>query len=114
MCKQGDIVLINIPFSDLKSSKQRPVLIISNDGYNSRQSDVIVAAITSNLSAKSYSLEFDNSDMAEGNIKQKSCIRADKIYTLEKTLIKKKFGALSADTVNKAIDLIYSVLSKPQ
>ncbi|HLR69697.1 type II toxin-antitoxin system PemK/MazF family toxin [Virgibacillus alimentarius] len=34
MYKQGDIVLIPVPFSDLKTHKQRPVLIISNDSYN--------------------------------------------------------------------------------
>lgn len=36
MPKQGEIVLIPIPFTDLTSSKKRPVLIISNDDYNKK------------------------------------------------------------------------------
>lgn len=47
---QGDILLVPIPFSDLSSSKKRPVLVISNDDYNASSFDLIVVAITSNLS----------------------------------------------------------------
>lgn len=36
MYKQGDILLISIPFSDLSSNKKRPVLVLSNDDYNSK------------------------------------------------------------------------------
>jgi len=52
MHNQGDILLIPIPFSDLTSSKRRPVLVLSNDKYNSITNDIIVAAITSNIDNK--------------------------------------------------------------
>ena len=32
--KQREVVLIPIPFSDLKSKKRRPVIVISNDIYS--------------------------------------------------------------------------------
>jgi len=31
--KQGEIVLVPFPYSDLSGSKRRPVLIVSNDLY---------------------------------------------------------------------------------
>lgn len=36
MYKQGDILLIPIPFSDLTSSKKRLVLVLPNSKYNER------------------------------------------------------------------------------
>ncbi len=55
MPKQGDIVLIPIPFTDLSSHKRRPVIVISNDDYNQRAPDVIVVAMTSNPTLSAYS-----------------------------------------------------------
>jgi len=45
--EQGDIVLIDFSYSDLKRSKFRPALVISNSRYNSTSLDVIVLRITS-------------------------------------------------------------------
>jgi mRNA interferase MazF len=65
MYKQGDIVLIPFPYSDLSTTKQRPVLVLSNTTYNKSQSDLVVAAITSNLISKTYSIKITDDDLDE-------------------------------------------------
>ena len=91
MHKQGDILLIPIPFSDLTSSKKRPVLVLSNNDYNTKTEDIIVAAVTSNITSKEYSIFISDEDMQEGNLHVTSCIRVDKIYTLSQNIVINKF-----------------------
>lgn len=92
MHKQGDIVLIPIPFTDLTSTKKRPVLVLSKSDYNKRADDVVVAAITSNLEEREYTILVTKNDLSEGELKVDSQIRTDKIYTLSQDIIVKRFG----------------------
>jgi len=62
MFNQGDILLVPIPFSDLSSSKKRPVLVLSNNEYNSKTNDIVVAAITSNIITKDYTILLTTED----------------------------------------------------
>ena len=100
MYRQGDILLIPIPYSDLTSNKKRPVLVLSNDEYNTKTEDIIVVAITSNITSKEYSILISNKDMQEGNSHVNSCIRVDKIYTLSQSIVIKKFGAVKPEIIN--------------
>ena len=100
MYRQGDILLIPIPYSDLTSNKKRPVLVLSNDDYNTKTEDIIVAAITSNITSKEYSILISNKDLQEGNLQVNSCIRVDKIYTLSQSIVIKKFGAVKPEIIN--------------
>lgn len=109
MYKQGDIVLIPIPFSDLTYSKQRPVLVISTDSYNNTFEDIVVVAITSKIRDLEYSIRITTEDLAEGELKVASEIRADKIYTLSKDIVKKKFGQVNfevLESVRKRINIL--------
>ena len=105
MYKQGEIVLIPVPFTDLSTTKRRPVLVISNDKYNETTSDLIVVAITSNISQSAISLT--NKDMKSGLLPLNSVIRCDKIYTLDQKIDIKSLGTVSQDiltSVNKGIN----------
>lgn len=100
MYKQGDIVLIPVPFSDLTKRKQRPVLIISSDNYNKVTEDIVVVAITSQLKDLDYSVVIESKDLYEGKLKVTSAIRADKVYTLSKGIVRKKFGQVNFEILD--------------
>ena len=87
MYKQGDILLIPVPFSDLTSHKKRPVLVLSNNAYQEKTDDILVAAITSNVLDKEYEINITNNEMQTGSLKTISCVRADKLYRLPVSLI---------------------------
>lgn len=42
---QREIVLVPFSYSDIRTTKKRPVLIVSNDAYNRQFDDVIVCVI---------------------------------------------------------------------
>jgi mRNA interferase MazF len=99
MYKQGDIVLLPVPFSDLSNRKQRPVLVISNNSYNDITDDIVVVAITSQLKNLDYSVVIESKDLNEGMLKVASAIRADKVYTLSKDIVRKKFGQVNTEVL---------------
>ena len=94
----------------MTSSKKRPVLVISNNDYNSKTDDIIVVAITSNLTLRDYSVLITDSDLTEGDLAVDSCIRVDKIYTLAQNIVIKKFGQVNDDIMNKVKNKINELL----
>ena len=109
MYNRGDIVLIPVPFSDLSASKKRPVLIISNDNYNTTSPDMIVVAITSNLVQPGIPLF--NSDLIKGQLPKSSIIRCDKIYSLDRNIIVKSIGSVSDTIIDSVKSGIISLIS---
>jgi mRNA interferase MazF len=101
MPKQGDILLIPIPFTDLSSQKRRPVIVVSNDQYNRKTSDIIVVAMTSNPQVTEYSLSITSSDLVEGALNRPGKIRVDKIYALSQTIVAKTFGQVDDKTLSR-------------
>ncbi|MBU5671137.1 type II toxin-antitoxin system PemK/MazF family toxin [Paenibacillus brevis] len=95
------MLLIPFPFSDLSSVKKRPVLVLSNDLYNHTSLDIIVAAITSNISMRDFSVLIAPDDLSEGRLKTESVVRVDKIYTFSKKIVTSQFGHLGNDKMNE-------------
>ena len=46
--ERGDIVLVDLVFTQGRGSKKRPALVLSGSAYGKSRQEVIVAAITSN------------------------------------------------------------------
>ncbi|MDR2598680.1 MAG: type II toxin-antitoxin system PemK/MazF family toxin, partial [Oscillospiraceae bacterium] len=109
MYNNGDIVLIPVPFSDLSASKRRPVLVISNNAYNSSKPDIIVVAITSNLAQQG--IPISSSDLITGELPKPSIIRCDKVYTLEQSIVVKSIGQANNNIVMSARNGLIKTIS---
>lgn len=110
MYKQGEIVILPFPFTDLSSVKQRPVLIISNDEYNQKKDDFVVCGITSNVQDTLYSVPIDNFSLSEGIIPVSSRIKADKLFTLKQSLVRKKVARVKEAVLEKVKEEIKKLM----
>ena len=86
---KGTVILIPFPFTDLRGSKIRPAVVLSNN-----ELDVIICFITSEIKWKT---EYDIFVLpSESNgLKVPSLIRVSKIATIDSTLILGELGELS-------------------
>lgn len=46
MYHRGDIVLLPFPFTDLSTTRTRPAVVVSADGFQQETGDLLVAMIT--------------------------------------------------------------------
>lgn len=103
--KRGTIVLSKFPFTDLRSSKRRPAVVVSRD--NNSTIDFIVAFISSVIPVQlsETDLSFDNhhKDFGKSGLVKASVIKLDKLTTLNKSIFSGEIGSLSSDTL-KEID----------
>ena len=106
MYKQREMVLIPVPFSDLKSRRRRPVIVISNNLYNQKTEDIVVVAVTSNVERKDYTILITQNDMEEGSLPRDSMIRVDKIYSLSQLIVIKGLGRIEQATFEKIVVLL--------
>lgn len=103
---RGDIVILEFPFSNLIQIKRRPSLVIKVP----KGDDIIVCQITGKSYEKSVEIPIKKEDFHKGNLKVESYIRLDKIFSIEKSLIKYKAGSLKQEKFNEVIDKICSFL----
>lgn len=90
---KGDVLVIDFPYSDLKTAKRRPVLVLKVP----KGDDLIVIQITSSSYEKSVEISLKEDDFKEGGLKRDSYVRIDKIASIEKSLIKYKIGKLKEE-----------------
>lgn len=108
--KQRDILLVFFPFSDLSDTKLRPVLVISDNNFNSQSSDLVGCLITSNVNDDSRNVLISQLDLDSGELLFNSMVKPYRLFTFDKSLITKKLGALNSqkysEVYNKVLNLI--------
>jgi mRNA interferase MazF len=85
----GDVVLVLFPFSDAAQSKQRPALIVFDQG----DQDVLVARVTSHAGRTAFDISL--ADWKSAGLLAASYVRADKLATVGKQSVSRKLGSIS-------------------
>ncbi len=101
MFERGKIILVPFPFTNLSAQKVRPALIISK----TVTADVIVLFISSKVDKPNQSagvqLTQTDRNFSQTGLKVSSCIRCDKIATLDKRIGLGEIGKLSPILMKK-------------
>lgn len=107
---QKEIVLISYPFSNLERKKIRPALIISNNSFNNKSNDCLLAPLTSVIKNEPHSVLIEQKDLSFGKLIKPSRIRLDKLFVVEKNKIIFKIGVLSKQAFNKVKEGFFSLI----
>jgi len=78
----GDIYIIDMPFSDFKNYKKRPVMVYKILDKN----DLLILPLTTNL--KREGIIIKNQDLQKGKLMKDSVLIVPKITAIDKSLIK--------------------------
>ena len=98
--KKYDIILVNFPFSDLKTSKIRPAVVIKSlEGENT----ILCQITTKKRSISKYQVVLKRKS-CEGDIKFDSNIYLDMIFTLHESLVVNRIGYVKDETIRKEIE----------
>ncbi|MFA5925189.1 MAG: type II toxin-antitoxin system PemK/MazF family toxin [Methylococcaceae bacterium] len=95
----ADVVLCELYFSDLKTSKKRPVLVLKD---NLPYDNFVGIPISSQLEQLYHDEhEIDNSAFSHGGVPKKSKLILRKPFVISKTAIVKIYGTLNETSFKK-------------
>jgi mRNA interferase MazF len=86
-----EIVLLVFPYASTELIKKRPALIL----LDTEDEDIIVARVTSQSAKSDFDVVIE--DWQKAGLLVPSIVRVNKIATLEKNLVERKLGILSAE-----------------
>ena len=104
MIRQGEIYWVDL--GDPRGSGpafRRPNVVVQNDVFNqSRIATVVVCALTSNLS-RGFAAGNVTLEQGEANLPKPSVVNVSQIYTVDKSQLEERIGALSPIRLRQVI-----------
>ena len=109
--RQGDIVLVSFPFTDLTSSKRRPALILSPDSFNEAGEDLVLAAITSRITGDPNAVRLWRGEFAKDGLPKSSMVKVTKLFTMHSSLVAKRVSALRIEKMEEVLGSLRNFFS---
>jgi PemK-like, MazF-like toxin of type II toxin-antitoxin system len=91
-----DLVLLPFPFTDLRTRRQRPCVVLAAFQPRGIPKHYAVAMVTSNLSGLTFPGDTQLARWREAGLPKPSLVRLAKVVTVERSLIRKTLGTLEA------------------
>ena len=105
--RRGDVVLVLFPYSDLKTAKPRPALIVQTDNLESGLPQVVVAMITSRLFRANHPsrvlIKLDSPAGKESGLLTDSVVMTDNLATISEIALDRVIGKIPMEEVDKAL-----------
>lgn len=115
--QRGEVVLVDFPYASRGGSKVRPVLIVQNDRDNVRLTNTITVQITSvtrrALEPTQLLIDIATPEGKQAGLRQDSVVNCVNLYTLAKTDILRKLGALSPQLLQQINACLRAALNLP-
>ncbi|MFH1287661.1 MAG: type II toxin-antitoxin system PemK/MazF family toxin [bacterium] len=94
--KQGDIVLVYFPESNLLTVKKRPAIVLQADDLKTGLEQIIIGMVTSNLERKGYPcrifVDISGDTGKQTGLLSNSVIMTDNVVTVRSSEIYQKIG----------------------
>jgi mRNA-degrading endonuclease toxin of MazEF toxin-antitoxin module len=117
MIRRGDVVIVEIPFTDIAGAKKRPAVIVQSDAYNLSIRKTVVAIFTGNLrrSGDPAHLLVDPStpEGAASGLSGASLASCYNLFTVEQNRIEQVIGHLSDVLKNRLNNCLKAALDLP-
>lgn len=101
-------MLVPFPFTDLSAIKQRPALVLSPDRLNKVRTDIVVAAITSQIPdvLGEDEILLSDTDLRTAGLPKASIVKLGKIFTIHQGLIRKRLGRVPDSTCKSILQML--------
>lgn len=104
----GQVVVVPFPFSNLKSRKHRPALVLAD--VSGLYQELILCMITAKPSG--FGIQITKSDFEEGELNHPtSYVRPDRLFTAESTLIIRTVGMLNSSKMKEIMDQVRRIFA---
>ncbi len=92
----ADVVLVPFPFTDQRTTKRRPAVVVSSGAYHRERPDLIIIAVTSQVRAAPRVGEASIAKWKEAGLLNSSMLKP-LLATIEKGLAQRKLGRLQEE-----------------
>lgn len=108
-CSLGDVLLLEITFTDGSGSKPRPVVVVSTERYHQDREDTIVIPLTSQIGSPLRYGDYRITDWSGAGLPKASVAKA-RPTTVARSSIQKRLGRMPLIDLQGVLSSVKAIL----